>query len=187
MAVPFDAEALEPRGDPVAVLGGVVQALAERGTGDVTGAGQFSVSPTGALAYASDRDQSGRFEVYVQRYPEPAERVTVSTGGGNNPVWHPNGRELFFLGPEDAAGVRYMMSARLQPGSVLAFDAPERLFPYRDRDLRLASNPFTGYEVTADGDHFITTKSVPVPSTGPVTRIHLVQNWLQEVKAGVAK
>jgi Tol biopolymer transport system component len=51
-AVPFDAERLEIRGTPVAVLENVVQAIWEGGaTADVTGAGQFAVSATGALAW----------------------------------------------------------------------------------------------------------------------------------------
>jgi hypothetical protein len=37
-------------------------------------------SPDGRwLAYASD--ESGRFEVYVQRFPGPGEKMMVSTGG----------------------------------------------------------------------------------------------------------
>ncbi|HYW37590.1 MAG TPA: hypothetical protein VE957_05715 [Terriglobales bacterium] len=39
-------------------------------------------SPDGRwLAYASD--ESGRFEVYVQRLPGPSEKIMVSTGGGS--------------------------------------------------------------------------------------------------------
>ena len=39
-------------------------------------------SPDGRwLAYASD--ESGRFEVYVQRFPGPGEKIMVSTGGGS--------------------------------------------------------------------------------------------------------
>jgi eukaryotic-like serine/threonine-protein kinase len=39
-------------------------------------------SPDGRwLAYASD--ESGRFEVYVQRFQGPSEKIMVSTGGGS--------------------------------------------------------------------------------------------------------
>jgi Tol biopolymer transport system component len=50
-AVAFDAERLEVRGPEVAVLDGVAQALTAGSAGDVTGAGQFAISPTGTLAW----------------------------------------------------------------------------------------------------------------------------------------
>jgi serine/threonine protein kinase len=50
------------------------------------------------LAYASD--ETGRYEVYVQAFPHPADRWTVSTEGGSQPRWTPNGRELLYLRPD---------------------------------------------------------------------------------------
>jgi eukaryotic-like serine/threonine-protein kinase len=47
------------------------------------------------LAYASD--ESGRNEVYVQAFPDPKERWPISTEGGSQPRWSPNGRELLYL------------------------------------------------------------------------------------------
>ncbi|MGE5360190.1 MAG: protein kinase domain-containing protein [Bacteroidales bacterium] len=50
-AVPFDAQRLEIRGTPVAVLDKVAQALTASNTDYVTGAGQFAVAANGALAW----------------------------------------------------------------------------------------------------------------------------------------
>ena len=47
------------------------------------------------IAYASD--DSGRYEVYVQAFPDAKERWTISTDGGSQPRWSPNGRELLYL------------------------------------------------------------------------------------------
>ncbi len=47
------------------------------------------------LAYASD--ESGRYEVYMQAFPNAKERWTISTEGGSQPRWSPNGRELLYL------------------------------------------------------------------------------------------
>ena len=54
------------------------------------------VSPDGRwLAYESD--SSGRFEIYVCRYPDTQSgQFHVSTLGGRNPLWSRNGHELFF-------------------------------------------------------------------------------------------
>jgi serine/threonine-protein kinase len=50
-AVPFDPERLKVRGDPVAVLDGIAQALTGGNPYDITGAGQFAVASTGMLAW----------------------------------------------------------------------------------------------------------------------------------------
>ena len=46
------------------------------------------------LAFTSDR--SGRAEVYVASFPDMQVRYAVSQGGGTEPRWARNGRELFF-------------------------------------------------------------------------------------------
>ncbi len=52
-------------------------------------------SPDGRwLAYVSD--ESGRFEIYVQPFPGPGGKWQISNGGGIEPVWAKNGRELFY-------------------------------------------------------------------------------------------
>ncbi|MEZ5288113.1 MAG: hypothetical protein R2712_25620 [Vicinamibacterales bacterium] len=60
---------------------------------------QGVLSPDGRwIAYASD--ESGRWDVYVEpvrdRSPGPGTRERVTSGGGSDPRWSRNGRELFF-------------------------------------------------------------------------------------------
>ncbi|HEY6507548.1 MAG TPA: winged helix-turn-helix domain-containing protein [Vicinamibacterales bacterium] len=57
---------------------------------------QGQVSPDGRwLAYTSD--ESGRWEVYVQSFPTPGTKYVVSAGGGGEPQWRADGRELFYM------------------------------------------------------------------------------------------
>jgi len=52
-------------------------------------------SPDGRwLAYVSD--ESGRSEVYVQRFEATGEKWQISTGGGDMPIWSPEGDELYY-------------------------------------------------------------------------------------------
>ena len=57
-----------------------------------------AISPDGDwIAY--DSNETGELEVYVQRFPGLGGKVTISTDGGSQPLWSPDGRELFYRGP----------------------------------------------------------------------------------------
>ncbi len=53
-------------------------------------------SPDGQwLAYQSD--DSGRLEIYIDRFPVRGERFQVSRNGGTNPSWRADGKELYYV------------------------------------------------------------------------------------------
>jgi Tol biopolymer transport system component len=123
------------------------------------------LSPDGRwLAYISD--ESGRFEVYVEPFRRPGERVRVSVDGGGQPKWRNDGKELFFRplgGPLMAVEVKDERE-RLEVGR------PTELF-----DVGVtATATGTDYAVSSDGQRFL----VKVPADeGSRTRIHVVTNW----------
>jgi Tol biopolymer transport system component len=49
------------------------------------------------IAYYSD--ESGPFEVYVQPFPASGAKWQISSGGGMQPRWRRDGKELFFMAP----------------------------------------------------------------------------------------
>ena len=53
MAVPFDVQKLETRGEPVALIENVMQSINTLNSADETMAGQFAISNSGTLAYAA--------------------------------------------------------------------------------------------------------------------------------------
>lgn len=142
-------------------------------------------SPDGRwLAYVSD--ESGRPEVYVQGYPQ-GERLAVSTGGGNGPVWRRDGKELYFQGQVE--GVPKMMAVAVTPGGAsLRLAKPVPLF-----DLRVtgptgvieqyagSDNSGVGYDVLPDG-RFVMVRG---PDPTGTREIVLVQNWFEELKQRV--
>ena len=76
---------------------------------------------------AFQSDESGRYEVYVDGFPEPRGKVRISTGGGTFPEWSNDGRELFYLAADSM-----LMSVGLKPGNgSLEPSAPRALFPVR--------------------------------------------------------
>ncbi len=61
------------------------------------GINQAQFSPDSRwIAYHAN--ESGRFEVYVTPFPPTGKPSLVSSGGGVQPVWRQDGRELYYLG-----------------------------------------------------------------------------------------
>ena len=94
------------------------------------------------LAYATN--ESGQFEVYAMPIGDPSRRVQVSRGGGTQPVWSPDGRQLFYRGPD------VMMRATLRRGGRLAVERVEPLFEdiYERHDV-------TNYDVLPGGEELV--------------------------------
>jgi dipeptidyl aminopeptidase/acylaminoacyl peptidase len=131
-------------------------------------------SPDGHwLAYISN--ESGRYEVYVQPYPGPGGKWQISTDGGTEPVWNPNGRELFY---RDGSK---MMSVEISTQSGFATGKPRMLFegPYL---LSPATTP--NYAVSLDGQRFLMLKHVEAAGEAP-TQIDVVLDWFQELRRRV--
>jgi serine/threonine protein kinase len=119
------------------------------------------LSPNGNwLAYLSD--ESKRPEVYVQTFPEHGGKWQVSTGGGIDPVWSRDGRELYFI-----AGDRNKMMAVEVTGNGAKFEPgiPKPLFD--------VSGP-TGFDVSKDGRFLMLA---PVEQAAPNVPITVVTNW----------
>ncbi|HEV2247462.1 MAG TPA: hypothetical protein VGW37_12480, partial [Terriglobia bacterium] len=131
-------------------------------------------SPDGRwLAYISD--ESGRYEIYVQPYPGPGGKWQISTEGGTEPAWNPNGRELFYRSGDKMMAV----DIATQPG--FAAGKPRMLF-----EGQYVPTPATNsnYDVSPDGQRFLMLKPVDQDQAAP-TQINVVLNWFEELKRRV--
>lgn len=114
------------------------------------------------MAYHSN--ESGRFEVYVAPYPGPGGRSQVSTSGGSNPVWSPEGRELFFQSGNK------LMAAAIATTPELRAGVPRVLF----------EGPFEGFDVAPDGQRFLLVRpAYPDLATPPLV---VVLGWLNDLE-----
>ncbi len=128
--------------------------------------GQFS--PDGQwIAYAST--ESGRKEVYVRDFATdqtPAYgsvREQISLDGGDKPRWGPNGREIFFLRPDET-----LVAVPVNLGTPLEVGAPEELFP-------MQWVGFFPYVVMPDGTFIVNTPLELLPEATPPPVVIL--NW----------
>lgn len=125
---------------------------------------QANISPDGRLVAYVASSRAGRPEVYVETVAETDVRWQVSSDGGNNPVWHPNGHELFFR-----SGTSIMV-AELTSGNPIRTLAPHKLF----EASVFPNEPTVDYDVHPDGRFLIVQPTGPAP---PVTHLSLVINW----------
>ena len=127
------------------------------------------VSPDGQwLAYLSQ--ESGRFEVYVEPFRRRGEKVRVSTGGGAQPRWRRDGKELFYLtldGSLMAVDVRGAASG-------LEVGLPTTLAPAKDLRAVVQGPDYNDYGVSADGQRFLVRRPA---DGGQRQRIHVVLDW----------
>jgi Tol biopolymer transport system component/predicted Ser/Thr protein kinase len=130
-------------------------------------------SPDGRwLACVSD--ESGRFEIYAQPYPGPGGKSQISTDGGMEPVWNPNGRELFYRSGDKMMAVEITT----QPG--FSAGKPRMLFEGQYQPTPVT---FPNYDVSPDGQRFLMLKSGEQEAAR--TQINVVLNWFEELKQKV--
>ena len=128
---------------------------------------QCRFSPNGHfLAYSSD--ESGRREIYVQPYPGPGEKVTISTNGGSYPVWSRDGRELFFR-----QGDAMMAVDVTTTGGAFRAARERQLFTAKDLGFR------ESYDVSVDGKRFLMVHREP--GSWP-TQLDVVLNCLSDLR-----
>ncbi len=123
-------------------------------------------SPDGRwIAYTLQ--QGGTPEVYVQPFPATGAKWQVSSGGGRQPVWSANGRELFYLSPE-----LKLTAAEVTTGSSgFAVGASRVMAETRVVSLE-RTNHGNSFAVTPDGQRFLV-----IESGDAVTPITVLLNW----------
>ncbi len=137
---------------------------------------QAQFSPDGHwVVYASN--ESGIKEVYVQPFPVASGgKWVVSSGGGNQPRWSRDGKELFYLTP-DGTLMAVPVSAKdgtFQPG------VPKPLF--RAPVLGGAgggSGVAWHWDISGDGKRFLMNTALEDAASSPIT---IVLNWQSAIK-----
>ena len=125
------------------------------------------LSPDGRwLAYLSE--ETGRFEVYVQSFPELGHKLEVSTEGASAPRWSRDGRALLFL---DANRTR-LWRADVERGDTLRFGVP--------RVVGTITPNTIAADVMPDGQRLLAI----VPERGGAGSITIVEHWLAGLPNG---
>ncbi|MFQ5670127.1 MAG: TolB family protein [Acidobacteriota bacterium] len=119
------------------------------------------------IAYVSD--ESGRSEVFVGPFPEASAKWQISAGGGVEPRWREDGKEIFYRTQE---GI--LMAAEISTtGRRVAVGTVRPLFRTSSESIR------GSYDVSPDGQRFIVNAPLEENRPKPVT---LVLNWTAELE-----
>jgi Tol biopolymer transport system component len=129
-------------------------------------ASQFS--PDGHwVAYQSN--ESGPYEIYVRPFPGPGGQWQVSTSGGIQARWRPDGKELYYIAPDGklvAASIK-VNGAGVEPG------VPAALFQTRIWGGGTNATQGPQYDVASDGRFLFNIATEDAPAA-PIT---LLLNW----------
>ena len=110
--------------------------LASTGDGDAidvgspngsSGLGRFSPD---ARYIAYESNETGRPEIYVRAIPPATRRIELLIDGGMSPRWRRDGRELYFLNPDNA-----VMAVDVETGDIFSAAVPRELFRTAGRDV----------------------------------------------------
>jgi serine/threonine-protein kinase len=132
-----------------------------------------AISPDGQwLAYEST--ESGRTNIHVQPFPDSGGlKWQISTTGGEEPRWGPEGQELFYRDNEA------VLVVPIDDGPGFRSGAPEQLFS-GSYVYRGSNRP--SYDVSPDGQRFVMLNSQELAGQiGDQTALTVVENWFEEL------
>jgi Tol biopolymer transport system component len=129
-------------------------------------------SPDGRwVAYASN--ETGRMEIYVSAFPTANGKWQVSSGGGEEPRWRQDGKELFYLSAEGK-----MMTVAVKTGASFEADSPVALFQTHRRQP-VSAQDFFSYDVSADGQRFLIATKSDEANAAPLS---VLLNWASDME-----
>jgi hypothetical protein len=136
------------------------------------------ISPDGKwMAYSAN--DTGRFEIYVQPFPGPGERLQVSSGGGSLAAWSKTKSELYYTAAREG---------RLMAVAYTASDAgfrPEKPRPWSDTVF--SSTPPVGlygpgWDMHPDSQRFAVAPAMTGADTGRSGQVALLFNFFDELR-----
>jgi Tol biopolymer transport system component len=133
--------------------------------------GNGRISPTERWV-ATTSPTTGTDEIYVLPFPDTSRgRTRISTDGGQNPTWAPDGKTLFYRRGQA------VMAVAVGGDDPSSWPKPKMLFegPYL-----LTIGP-THFDVARDG-RLLMVKPVDADGEGAPKQLVLVQNWFEELR-----
>jgi serine/threonine protein kinase/Tol biopolymer transport system component len=139
--------------------------------------GSPKFSPDGTwLAYSSN--ESGQPEVFARAYPG-GKTILISTGGGTDPLWRHDGRQLYYRVGDQ------MMVVDFSGGPSPLVSKPRVLWKGNylagaGSSCGMAGPTSANYDITPDGDRFLMIEDAS--PAAECERLRVVSNWSLELR-----
>ena len=119
------------------------------------------------VAYTSN--ESGHSEIYVIPFPHSSSGVKfmVSRGGGVQPRWRRNGKELFYISPNSK-----MMAVQVKTQPVFQSGTPQPLFQTDIVDTGIRTGPII-WDIAPDGNRFL----IITDASDDASSLTVAMNW----------
>ena len=118
------------------------------------------------IAFVSDA--SGRPEIYVTTFPEGSARWQISSGGGVQPRWSADEKELYYYSADGN-----IMAVPVDTRSGFKAGVPQKLFAC---DLRTSRDDMHEYDIAPDGQRFLINSTAGGQASLPLT---IAMGWRQ--------
>jgi dipeptidyl aminopeptidase/acylaminoacyl peptidase len=123
------------------------------------------------LAYESN--ETGRMEIYVRPAGVDGGRVQISSGGGVEPRWSPDGKRLIYRGTE-----AFRSATLAAAGTEIRVTGRDSLFADSFHRFEAARQ---GYDIAPDG------RFVVLRDANAALKLVVVENWATELRARMRK
>jgi hypothetical protein len=144
-------------------------------------------SPDGHwLAYASGEIKGVNFNIFVEPFPPTGARYQITSAGGRDPVWSPDGKQLFFNTQiQSNANEGQLVAVDVHTQAGFTFGKPTPI-PVPGAILGGSGR---NYDITPDGKQFVVVVPPPNAQGEPQARIapqfNVVLNWFTELQQRV--
>jgi serine/threonine protein kinase len=113
--------------------------------------------------------ESQQPEVYVAPFPGAGNKRQISAGGGSYPRWRQDGKEIFYVGPDN----------RLMATEIEIKGGAIEVVKVQSLGIPVTIGRWYMYDVSADGQKFLVAAQPDEKRRDPLT---LVQNWTAGLK-----
>jgi eukaryotic-like serine/threonine-protein kinase len=144
-------------------------------------AGNSSLSQDGRwLAYNANGPGNAELQVYVEPFPLTGAKYQITTSGGQDPVWSPDGKQLFYLRADGTNRQIMSVDIQTQPSFAVGKTTPLPIEGIIDTGPR-------SYDITPDGKYFVVmvAKSQVDPTKASSEQFNVTLNWFEELKQRV--
>jgi len=130
------------------------------------------------LAYMSNELSTFGPQIFVQPYPTTGEKHQVTMGGGGEPVWSPDGKQLFYFWNGKLYAVDIQTEPRFSLGPLTPLPIAGALQP---------TGAPRNYDIHPNGKQFVVVLAASQGENNQPTQpqVNVVLNWIEELKQRV--